>query len=527
MKTLNFRRFSTQIDPKSQKFPNPNSPIPIPHRSIPDARGADHDFVQIFHSHLTRSEWPKLVPLARGLTPFRATHLLLKLRHDPVLSLQFYDFALSHSPSPQTLTLESHSVLLHTLAASRRFRSAESILRRTLIPRNPSSDLFDAILGSYRLCCGGGGPSSPGAFDSLFKAYAHAKKFRDASETFCRMRSYGLLPPVRSCNAYISSLLSLGRSDIALAFYREMRRSRISPNVYTLNMVMAAFCGSGRLDKALDVFGKMEAMGFSPTVASFNTVIAGYCSSGLVGAALKHKDEMRARGLVPSVITYNTLIHGFCKDGKPNEAYKVFNEMKAAEVKPTAATYTILIGGYSRTNSGETGLRIYEEMVKDGVEAGVLTYNALITGLCNGGKTKKAAHLVKELGKANLAPNASTFSALISGQCGIQNSERAFQIYKAMKRSGCHPNCDTFELLISAFCKNKDFAGALEVLRDMLEGWMAPDKALLNELFEGLSRSGKGHLGVELLSGMNKERLIPEGFLDYENQHNQLERASQ
>nr|UPT48898.1 pentatricopeptide repeat protein AaPPR1027 [Agave angustifolia]UPT48926.1 pentatricopeptide repeat protein AaPPR1097 [Agave angustifolia]UPT49469.1 pentatricopeptide repeat protein AaPPR541 [Agave angustifolia] len=508
------RRFCTFVDhmrinPSSNSRSAGPRSIPIPHRTIPEPRGQDHDFITIAHSYLIHSEWPKLNSLAPKFTPFRINHILLKIQKDPVLSLDFYNFAVSQNPNSQTL--ETHAIILHNLTKSKRFKSAESILRKTLIPQtqNSSSDLFYAILYSYRLC-----DSSPNVFDSLFKAYAHMKKFRNASETFCRMRDYGFLPTIRSCNAYMSSLLDLGRTDIILAFYREMGRCRISPNVYTLNMVMYAYCNSGKLENALEVFEKMEIMGFSPTDSSYNTLISAHCKNGLLDAALKLKAEMCNKGLIPNVITYNSLIHGFCKEGKLNEANKIFNEMKTMEVKPNTVTYNTLISGFGKMNNSEMGLRIYEDMLKNGVEIDILTYNALILGLCNEGKTRKAAFLVKELDKRNLTPNSSTFAALISGQCKRENSERAFQIFKAMKRSGWHPNYDTFKILISTFCNNKDYEGALEVLREMLEKWMAPDKALLTELFEGLGRSGKSHLLTELISAVNAVRLIPEDFLD-------------
>ncbi|ONK76322.1 uncharacterized protein A4U43_C03F26380 [Asparagus officinalis] len=499
------RQFSTSFDPTKR---NPNS-IPIPHRTIPEPCGQDHDFITIAHSHLIHSEWPNLNSLAPKLTPFRSNHILLKIQKDPVLSLDFYNFSVSQNPNSQSL--DTHSIILHILTKFKRFKSAESILRKILIPQtlNSSSELFDAILHSYRLC-----DSSPNVFDSLFKTYAHIKKFRKATETFCRMRDYGFLPTIRSCNAFVSSLLDLGRNDIALAFYKEMGRCRISPNVYTLNMVMCAFCNSGKLEKALEVFEKMEMMGFSPMDSSFNTLIAAYCKNGLIGAALKLKNEMYTKGLIPNVITYNSLIHGFCKEGKLNEANKVFNEMKTVEVKPNTVTYNSLIRGYAQINNGEMGLRIYEDMLMNRVEVDIVTYNALILGLCNEGKTRKAAFLVKELDKANLAPNSSTFSALISGQCKRQNSERAFQIFKAMKKNGCHPNYDTFKILLLSFYHNKDYEGSLEVLREMLERWMAPDKTLLTDLYEGLGRLGKSHLLTELFSAANAVRLIPKDFVD-------------
>ncbi|XP_039135593.1 pentatricopeptide repeat-containing protein At4g26680, mitochondrial [Dioscorea cayenensis subsp. rotundata] len=493
---------STSTATTRSSIPSPAA-IPIPHFSLPDLRPQDLDFVAIAHSHLLHSDWPRLTALASALTPLRANHLLLKVHRDPILSVELYNRILLQNPSSQSL--DTHAIILHILTKSRKFISAESLLRKTLIPQTltSSSDLFDAILHSYRLC-----DSTPNVFDSLFKTYAHLKKFRNATETFHRMRDHGFLPTVRSCNAFLSSLLNHGRNDIVISFYREMKRCRISPNVFTLNMVLCALCGLGRLEKAMDELEKMEIMGISPNVASFNTMIAGYCKKGLLSSALKLKNGMLGKGLEPNVITFNTLIHQFCVEGKMHGANRIYREMKVAEVSPNTVTFNTLIAGYCQENNGEMGFRVYEEMVKNGVEVDILTYNSLILGLCNEGKTRKAAHLVRELDRGKLVPNASTYFALITGQCKKQNSERALEIYKVMKMSGCHPNAETFNLLISTFVKNKDFEGAAEVLKEMLERWMVPGKVLLTKLFDGLHLSGKRHLVNELLSDVNGGRFV-------------------
>ncbi|XP_020574513.1 pentatricopeptide repeat-containing protein At4g26680, mitochondrial [Phalaenopsis equestris] len=522
MKNLRFRRFSAQVDSINKQIDSKvrvhSRIFPVPHRSIPDLRGHDLDFVSIIHSHLIHGDWSKLISFAHGLNPFRIKRILLKIQKDPVLSLEFYDWAFIHNPNSQTL--ETHAIILHILAKFRRFRAAESIFRKTILSKISTLELFDALIHSYRLC-----DSSPNVFDSLFKTCAHLKKFRSATETFFFMRDYGFLPTVRSCNAFMSSLIDHGRHDIVQSFYREMRRCRISPNLYTLNMFLVALCSSGRLEKALDVFAKMELMGFSPSVPSFNTLITAYCKRGLMSSAMKLKNEMQTKGLDPNVITYNSIIYGFCKEGKLHEANKILSEMKVNGASPNTVTYNTLINGYGQIHNGDMGLRIYEEMILNGVKPDILTYNAVILGFCNEGKTKKASYLVKEMDRENVAPNASTFAALISGHCKRQNSERAFEIYSAMKKSGYHPNYETFKLMISTFCKNKDFDGALTMLREMLEAWINPDDNLLTELYEGLRSSGKTHLARRFLSEADVLRFNPETIVDVSNCSIQLKGA--
>ncbi|KAE8075531.1 hypothetical protein FH972_014237 [Carpinus fangiana] len=251
------------------------------------------------------------------------------------------------------------------------------------------------MLHSYRLC-----DSSPCVFDSVFKTFAHMKKFRDATDTFCRMKDYGFFPTIESCNAYMSSLLDLHRMNITLAFYREMRRHTILPNVYTLNMVMRAYSKLGKLEKALETFREMESMGFRPNTASYNTLIAGHCSKGLLSFAIKLKNSMERSGVQQDVVTSNMLIHGVCKEGKLHEANRVFIEMKAANVTPNIE-----------------------------------------------GKTKNTAYLVKELDKHNLVPNASTFSAL------FVDFDGAVQVLKEMFERSMAPNSSTLSEIYNGLCQ--------------------------------------------------------------------------
>lgn len=483
------------------------SSLPIPHRTIPEPKGQDLDFVNVAHSHLIHSDWANLDLLSSGLTGIRVKHILLKIQKDHVLSLEFFNWVESHKSD--SLTLETYSIVLHILTKNRKFKLAESIFRNILASNviDLPSKLFEALLYSYRVC-----DSSPRVFDSLFKTFAHMRKFRNATDTFCWMKEYGFFPTVESCNAYLSSLLELHRADIVLTFYDEMRRNRISPNVYTVNMVICAYCKLGKLQKAVEMLENMKNMGLSPNVVSYNMLISGHCNKGLLGLAMMFKSLMEKNGVQPGVVTFNTLINGFCKEDKLHEANKLFTEMKSNNVAPTIVTYNTLIKGYSQVGDSEMGTRLYEEMSRNQIKADILTYNALILALCKEGKTKKAAYLVKELDKEKLVPNASTFSALITGQCIKKNSERAFLLYKSMIRSNCHPNEQTFQMLISTFCENEDFDGAIQVLKDMSERCMILDCSTLSELCSGLCKCGKNELVLVLLNDLEAMHLLPRDF---------------
>ncbi|CAH1436094.1 unnamed protein product [Lactuca virosa] len=310
------------------------------------------------YSHLLHSDWAKLDKLLTKSNSLRLKHILLKLQNDYVISLKFFKWIELHNPS--LLTLETNSIILHILTKNRKFVSVESILKKIIVSCscdvNLHSKLFDAVLHSYRMC-----DSTPRVFDAFFKMYAQMKQLRNATYTFCRMKEYGFLPTIESCNMYMSSLLSFNRADIAIPFYNQMRRSKITINVFTLNMVMNAYVQLGKLENAVQVFDEMQCMGMNPFVSSYNTLITAYINQGLLTTAIKLKLTMEKNGISPNAITYNTIIHGFCKEGKLHDAFKVFHEMKRLNVDPNTVTYNTLITTCSQSGKIEKGNQILKK----------------------------------------------------------------------------------------------------------------------------------------------------------------------
>lgn len=514
------RRQKTAFGFTRQPRMAPTRALPLPHLTLPPLAGEDHLFVKALGSHISASPPPAAASLSRflpGLTPLRLTHLILLL--GPLLAKAIPHglvAALLPSPPPP-LPL---AVLVHSLPPRRCAELLTSVLPS--VSPHAFPDLLHHVLLTARLAAGAGTQHAGAvpALDVLFSSCARDKKLSRATLTYRAMRAHGLLPTVLSCNVFISAALRLRRPEIAVSFFREMRRCRMSPNVYTANMVMRAHCALGRVAEAARVLDEMSDWGISRTAASFNTLIAAYCrDDGGMEPTLRLKKRMEQEGLTPNEMTYNAIVHGLCKKGNMQQANRFVSEMRANGVAPNTVTFNTLIHGYVKIGNNEAASRVHEEMEKAGVGVDMVTYNALILGLCNEGKVKKAGRLVQKLCRAKIEPNASTFMSLIVGQCKRQNSEQALDVLNAMTKSGFHPNYDVYKMVVSTFCKNKDFEGALDVLKDMLARCLAPDKDLLHEFFEGLSRAKKLHLAEDLRSVANGERFIPDAYYtgDYMN----------
>ncbi|KAL6287187.1 hypothetical protein ACE6H2_011577 [Prunus campanulata] len=256
----------------------------------------------------------------------------------------------------------------HPLPQLRKFKSAESILRKVLVSGSIDlpSKLFEAILYSYRLC-----DSSPHVFDSLFKTFAHMKKFRNATNTFCQMKDYGFFPTVESCNAYLNS---------------EMQRCRISPNVCTLNMVISAYCKLGKLDNAVEVLEKMDSVGFSPTVVSYNTLIAGHCDK-----------ELDRKRFVPNASTFSALIEGKCVRKNSDHAFKLCKSMIRSGYQPVEHTFKMLISSFCNNRDFDGAVEVLKEMFERSIALDSSILSDLCLGLCRCGNEKMEKLLCSEM----------------------------------------------------------------------------------------------------------------------------------
>ncbi|KAJ0113149.1 hypothetical protein Patl1_01842 [Pistacia atlantica] len=191
--------------------------------------------------------------------------------------------------------------------------------------------------------------SSPRVFDSLFKTYAHMKKFRDATDTFCQMKDYGFLPTIESCNKYLGSLLDLNRVDIALGFYgkmqrqvgnsdmgsrlyEEMLRNGVKVDILTYNALILGLCKEGKTKKAANLVKVLDKENLVPNASTFSGLITGQCV---------RKNSERAfqliclkRRITPDSVVLSELHSGLSQCGKDDLAMKLLNKMETGRLLP-------------------------------------------------------------------------------------------------------------------------------------------------------------------------------------------------
>ncbi|PNX82822.1 pentatricopeptide repeat-containing protein mitochondrial-like [Trifolium pratense] len=326
----------------------------------------------------------RLEPLRRVLKPyesrFKPSHLtwvLINIKNDYKLALNFFNWAKSRSHEQQLLhpTLESLCIVVHIAVASNDVGTAKRLVyefwARPRLDVLKYFELFtERLIYTYK-----DWGSHPVVFDVYFQVLVETGFVLEAEKLFHKLLGYGLVVSVDSCNLFLSKLscnfegIKIAAKDVKEAhnLLVQMEHRGDFPDVVSYGVVVSGYCKFGELDKVLKLVDELKRKGSKPNEYIYNNIIvvyttlnSGFCKSGDFLAACKLFNEMKHKKIVPDFVTYTSVIHGICKSGKIAEAHEMFNEMFVKGFKPDEVTYTALIDvGYCKAGEMKEAFAVH------------------------------------------------------------------------------------------------------------------------------------------------------------------------
>ncbi|CAJ2668757.1 unnamed protein product [Trifolium pratense] len=361
----------------------------------------------------------RLEPLRRVLKPyesrFKPSHLtwvLINIKNDYKLALNFFNWAKSRSHEQQLLhpTLESLCIVVHIAVASNDVGTAKRLVyefwARPRLDVLKYFELFtERLIYTYK-----DWGSHPVVFDVYFQVLVETGFVLEAEKLFHKLLAYGLVVSVDSCNLFLSKLscnfegIKIAAKDvpkkkkIAVKVFEEFPELGVCWNTVSYNIVLHCLFQLGKVKEAHNLLVQMEHRGDFPDVVSYGVVVSGYCKFGELDKVLKLVDELKRKGSKPNeyiynniIVVYTTLNSGFCKSGDFLAACKLFNEMKHKKIVPDFVTYTSVIHGICKSGKIAEAHEMFNEMFVKGFKPDEVTYTALIdVGYCKAGEMKEA-----------------------------------------------------------------------------------------------------------------------------------------
>ncbi|XP_057542437.1 pentatricopeptide repeat-containing protein At2g15980 [Amaranthus tricolor] len=432
--------------------------------------------VSILTHQRSKSRWSALLSLyPHGFTPSQTSQILLKIRNNPHLSLNFFLFNTRHFSSSASLL--SYATIIHILARARLKSRAKSLIKSTIkkfdfadideskLLSGKNCKLFRVLVETYRVC-----DSAPFVFDLLIKSLLEMNKLDPCIDIVRMLQSREFYLNVSTYTDLISTGLRIKGCFFGYDLYKELFtcndkvKRKLVPKVHIFNDLMLSFHRNGFLDMVEEVWIEMIKSKCEPDSYSFSILMEAYCEEADIGKAEKVWEELKLKGLNPDIVGYNTLIGGYCRMGKVQKGEELYREMEMEGIKGSCVTYKHLIHGYCLAGDADSAMLLYNDMCRKGFESDSSIVDSLVAVHCSKKSVLEALEFFGVAMKnAGFVAKESSYELLMKGLCDEGKIDEALKLQAHMAGKGLSPNSQIYGAFIDGYIKlgNQDVVESL------------------------------------------------------------------
>ncbi|XP_050234741.1 pentatricopeptide repeat-containing protein At3g16010 isoform X5 [Mercurialis annua] len=345
-------------------------------------------------------------------------------------------------------------------------------------------------------------------YSALISAFGKLGRHDLAIMLFDEMKENGLHPNAKIYTTLLGIYFKLNKAEKALDVIQEMKDKGCNLTVFTYTEWIKGLGKAGREDDAYRVFLDMINDGCKPDVVLINNVVNILGKVGRLKDALRVFDQMEALQCEPNVVTFNTVIKALfdCK-APASEAASWFEKMKRRGIAPSSFTYSILIDGFCKTNRVEKALLLLEEMDEKGFPPCPAAYCSLINSLGKAKRYEAANELFLEL-KENCGRTSARVYAVMIKHFGMVRAgmiDEAHSLLRTMEETGCTPDLNSHNIILNGLARTGVPDRAIDMFMKMKNSMVKPDAISYNTVLSCLSRSGMFEEAAKLMREMNSK----------------------
>ncbi|KAK9683037.1 hypothetical protein RND81_10G114000 [Saponaria officinalis] len=242
-----------------------------------------------------------------------------------------------------------------------------------------------------------------------------------------------------------------------------VQRARLS------DILVVGYSLAGKLDVALLLFGKIRFRGSDLDSVSYHVLLNALVDAGFYDAVKVVLDQIRARGL-QNEITNGIVIKSMCKQGLFLEAEE-----------------------YMR------------DLLKKGEVVSGRLFSILVDGLCKAKMISHAGKLVHEFAKKGGVPMDHAYGVWIRGLVHNGKLDEALKVFNVKKSlEGYIPDVYRYNALINKLLKEDRLQEVCDLLMDMRENNIAPDKVTMSAVLCFFCKAGMMDVAIELFKGSSE-----------------------
>jgi len=143
----------------------------------------------------------------------------------------------------------------------------------------------------------------------------------------------------------------------------------------------------------------------------------------------------------------------------------------------------------------------------------IVSYNTLIKGYAQRGEADRAINALGRMKRRGLSPNAITFNTMMDAAVRGQRSGKAWELLQEMRDAGMRPDKFTCSILVKGLTKSASPDNFKDTLALLSEVGPACDMALRTTLYhvvlEAASQAGERELLVQTFTQMQQTNVVP------------------
>lgn len=257
----------------------------------------------------------------------------------------------------------------------------------------------------------------------------------------------------------------------------------LTPNARVCATAAKAY---GRLEeprKAIGLIDWLEQKGGKPDIFMMTAVI--HVSAKCKLAVLTEKlfwEELPARSLSPTLPTINSLMFMYAKLNRVDDVLRVYEmATKDLGMKGSEVTFGILIKALLRSSTPamqDKALALLKSLPSQGITPNIEIFNQFLEYYAD---TMDYRNLKKVLGlmarlKPRAIPDRMTYSYLLRCFADAKKPKSALTIFHKMVKRGIVPSAHNYMAILKALVRLNDGITAVQVLVDMRDRQIRPDK---------------------------------------------------
>ena len=247
----------------------------------------------------------------------------------------------------------------------------------------------------------------------------------------------------------IRVLSAQDRVDDALALWNILKQQPQHCTLFAWTAYLNTLCTHGKSDLALKEIKDMVLSGVTPDHHVYGILVKGLVSEGRLNDAYALTREMTESGLRPNNVIFASLIYGCIKKHQLTRANETFDLMRNYVEEPDSISIALMIKVAEFQHNTERAMRLFDSLE---------VHHQLVTRGCYHAIMHACAHswrydvmafdYFKKMELAGIEPNLQSFHILLEA-CSTQGDfVRANSVLMQLQEQGLKPTAETCSLVL-------------------------------------------------------------------------------